>query len=92
MPNFNLIDTPGLNDARIPTADWVGRFNRSDAAKPQPIALLVLLFKASNRPTVGDENILGVWRAALENINAQNCAIIFTHCDEDAELDIEYAE
>ena len=31
---FNLIDTPGLNDARIPTADWVGRFNQSADAKP----------------------------------------------------------
>ena len=27
LANFNLIDTPGLNDTRIPTADWVGRFN-----------------------------------------------------------------
>ena len=23
LPNFILIDTPGLNDCRIPTADWV---------------------------------------------------------------------
>ena len=34
LANFNLIDTPGLNDARIPTADWVGRFNQSADAKP----------------------------------------------------------
>ena len=32
LANFNLIDTPGLNDTRIPTADWVGRFNED--AKP----------------------------------------------------------
>ena len=31
---YNLIDTPGLNDARIPLADWVGRFNQSEDSKP----------------------------------------------------------
>ena len=35
---------------------------------------------------------MGVWRAALDNINAQNCAIIFTHCDEDMSIDQPYAE
>ena len=34
LANFNLIDTPGLNDTRIPTADWVGRFNQCEGSKP----------------------------------------------------------
>ena len=34
MTHFNLIDTPGLNDTRIPTADWVGKFNKSDSTQP----------------------------------------------------------
>ena len=34
MDFFNLIDTPGLNDARIPTADWVSRFNQTPSTKP----------------------------------------------------------
>ena len=32
---FKVIDTPGLNDARIDTFDWVERFNNSgDATSP----------------------------------------------------------
>ena len=29
---FKIIDTPGLNDARIETKDWVERFNNSSNA------------------------------------------------------------
>ena len=35
---------------------------------------------------------MGLWKAAVENIGAQNVALVFTHCDEDAQLDVEYAE
>ena len=47
LENFNLIDTPGLNDARIPTVDWVQRFNTNQHVKPQPLALCIMLFKSS---------------------------------------------
>ena len=30
--DFNIIDTPGLNDSRIETKDWVERFNNSGNA------------------------------------------------------------
>ena len=49
--DFNIIDTPGLNDSRIETKDWVDRFNApGNAARPLPLALAILLFKASTRP------------------------------------------
>ena len=48
---FNLIDTPGLNDRRIDTKDWVDRFNGGNGStKPQDLALAILLFRNSNRP------------------------------------------
>ena len=78
MTNFNLIDTPGVNDNRI---HWMSTFNESDITKTQPIALVVLLFKAHNRPSLTDMNIVRIWKSVFENINAQNHALIFTHCD-----------
>ena len=49
--DFKMIDTPGLNDERIDTKDWVERFNDSgNATSPQPLALAILLFKACDRP------------------------------------------
>ena len=49
--DFKMIDTPGLNDERIDTKDWVERFNDSEnATGPQPLALAILLFKACDRP------------------------------------------
>ena len=49
--HIKIIDTPGLNDERIDTKDWVDRFNDSgNVAGPQPLSLAILLFKASNRP------------------------------------------
>ena len=48
---FKIIDTPGLNDRRIDTKDWVERFNSSEnASGPQPLALAILIFKATDRP------------------------------------------
>ena len=70
LPDFDLIDTPGLNDCRIPTADWVQRFNSCADSQPQPLSLALLVFKASIRPNCGDQNILAIWRAAIDNINA----------------------
>ena len=35
---------------------------------------------------------MGLWKAAVENISVQNVAIVFTHCDEDAVLNVAYAE
>ena len=58
--DFKLIDTPGLNDfLKIDTKDWVDRFNDSGIAKsPQPLALAILLFKASGPPENGDYVVL----------------------------------
>ena len=81
--NFNLIDTPGLNDARIPTVDWVQRFNTNEHVKPQPLALCIMLFKSSARPAIGDINVLGICKNAISNLSPRNCVLIFTHCDED---------
>ena len=32
--DFKIIDTPGLNDARIDTKEWVDRYNDFAAANP----------------------------------------------------------
>ena len=49
--DFKILDTPGLNDRRIDTKEWVERFNSSGkATSPQPLALAILLFKATDRP------------------------------------------
>ena len=79
---FNIIDTPGLNDANIDTKDWVDRFNDAqNGAGPQPLALAILLFKAGNRPSKDDYVVLGVCAKAIGNLNPKNIVVIFTHCD-----------
>ena len=46
LENFTLIDTPGLNDPKIPTADWSTRFNSSEVTTNEKrIALSLLVFK-----------------------------------------------
>ena len=48
---FNLIDTPGLNDMRIPTADWSNRFNAwLEQTNNHTIDLALMLFCCSVRP------------------------------------------
>ena len=66
---FKIIDTPGLNDTRIETKDWVDRFNDSaNGAGPQPLALAILLFKASNRPQKDDYVVLAMCKQAIGNL------------------------
>ena len=80
--HFNLIDTPGLNDKRIDTKDWVDRFNGGNGStKPQDLALAILLFKNSTRPQRDDYIVLSMCKQAIENLAPQNVALIFTHCD-----------
>ena len=79
---FNIIDTPGLNDANIDTKDWVDRFNDAkNGAGPQPLALAILLFKAGNRPSKDDYVVLGVCAKAIGNLHPKNIVVVFTHCD-----------
>ena len=92
MEHFNLIDTPGLNDARIPTVDWVQRFNTNSAVQPQPLSLVMMLFRCSSRPSVDDQSVLLICKNAIAKLAPANCVLIFTHCDEDDEMDLEYAE
>ena len=92
--HFSLIDTPGLNDMQIPTADWGTRYNSSSviAQGPTRIDLNLILFKCKIRPDFSDFNILAVLSHAVENFTLQNSAIIFTFADQDSEMDEEYAE
>ena len=67
--DFKMIDTPGLNDERIDTKDWVERFNDSgNATSPQPLALAILLFKACDRPQNGDYVVLQMCMKAVRDL------------------------
>ena len=90
--HFNLIDTPGLNDQRIDTKDWVDRFNGGNGStKPQDLALAILLFKNSGRPQRDDYVVLSMCKQAIANLAPQNVALVFTHCDESQNFDKDYA-
>ena len=90
--HLNLVDTPGLNDTRIDTKDWVGRFNGGNGCtKPQDLGLAILLFKQCNRPQMDDYVVLNMCKTAIDNLAPQNVALIFTFCDESASFDLEYA-
>ena len=54
--DFAIIDTPGLNDARIDTREWVERYNNADSATGSisRLDLAILLFKANPRPSNND--------------------------------------
>ena len=89
---FTLIDTPGLNDMRIPSSDWGTRYNDSDVIKNcNGIDLVLILFKCKIRPDVSDFNILAVLMQVLESVKPKNCALVFTFADQDDEMDHEYA-
>ena len=89
---FKIIDTPGLNDRRIDTKDWVERFNNSEnATGPQPLALAILIFKATDRPQNGDYIVLQMCMKAVGDLKPDNLALVFTHCDMDGEFDKDYA-
>ena len=60
---FRLIDTPGLNDMRIPSSDWGTRYSDSDV-----IDFVLILFKCKIRPDVSDFNILTVLMQVLESV------------------------
>ena len=89
---FKLIDTPGLNDMRIPSSDWGTRYNESDVIKNcKCIDLVLILFRCKIRPDVSDFNILAVLMQVLESVKPKNCALVFTFADQDDEMDHEYA-
>ena len=89
---FRLVDTPGLNDMNIPSADWGTRFNNSGVIRDNVgIDLVLILFKCKIRPDVSDFNILAVLMQVLETVQPKNCAIVFTFADQDADMDHDYA-
>ena len=82
--SFKLIDTPGLNDMKIPTSDWGVRFNNSEVlAGSRQVDLNLILFRSKIRGDFSDFNILAVLKNAMENLNPENTAIIFTFADQD---------
>lgn len=44
VPNFDLVDAPGLNDMDMPLNEWGARLNTS-ALKGKPVNLCLLVFK-----------------------------------------------
>lgn len=57
----------------------------------KPISLALILFRASERPSIADANILAVLKQTIETINPATIAIIFTFCDQDPTFNIDYA-
>ena len=79
---FILIDTPGLNDPKMSTADWSTRYNSSSAtSNSAQIALILLVFKCSQRPSRDDANNINVLQQVVNEIKASSCAVIFTFAD-----------
>lgn len=82
FPNFYLIDTPGLNDTRIPMADWACRYNETtEMSAQETIHLALIIFKCKERPDLADFNIMGALKEALDHICPQNVALVFTFAD-----------
>ena len=83
--HFNLIDTPGLNDPNMTTAEWGTKLNEwseSQTDAQRRIGLTCLIFKQCPRPDTADVNCLAVLKNALSRLNAKNLCVIFTFCDE----------
>ena len=83
---FNLIDTPGLNDPDIPITEWANRFNEWNQMlvdrRIKGVDLVLLIFKQSTRPTSQDTKNLAVLKHALSSIGPENLCVVFTFCDE----------
>ena len=64
--NFNLIDTPGLNDPNMSTNEWQTTYNKwIEVQGNVRIDLAVLVFKQNIRPSVQDANSLAVLKQAI---------------------------
>ena len=89
---FILIDTPGLNDPKMSTADWSTRYNNSSAtSNSAQIALILLVFKCSQRPSRDDANNINVLQQVVNEIKPDSCAVVFTFADTDEEMDRDLA-
>ena len=44
------------------------------------------------RPAVSDQNVLAICKAAVGKLDSSNVVLVFTHCDQDKELDVDYAQ
>ena len=83
--HFNLLDTPGLNNDRIPTADWAQRLNDWSAAQnggQLSVDLTVLIFKQKPRPDIADSNCLAVLQNTIAECKLNNLCVVFTFCDQ----------
>ena len=49
-----------------------------------------MLFKCGARPSMGEQAVLGICQAAIENLKPLNTVLIFSHCDQDDEFNAEY--
>ena len=49
-----------------------------------------MIFKSGPRPSCSEQAVLGICQAAIENLKPLNTVLIFTHCDQDDEFNVEY--
>ena len=49
-----------------------------------------MLFRASARPSTSNNAVLGICKEAIDNLNPRNTVLIFTHCDQDTQMNAEY--
>ena len=81
--NFNLIDTPGLNDPNMTTNEWSTKYNDWTMKNGDVrIDLALLVFRQSVRPSIQDANSLAVLKEAISSCSPANLVVVFTFCDE----------
>lgn len=74
-----LIDSPGLNDPRMPIGTWINALRKVGGKE---ISLCLLFIMQKFRPDTLDKTNILVMMEALREINPENVAVVFTHCDE----------
>ena len=77
---IDFIDTPGLGAADLPTGIWIENLKEKDMVKTR-INLAIVILKAKYRAEAQDKLNILVLLEALEGLNPENVAVVFTHCD-----------
>lgn len=76
---MTLIDAPGLADPRMPIGDWVNSLKKIGGTK---VSLCLLFIMQKVRPDAQDKMNILVMLEAVKELNPDNVAVVFTHCDE----------
>lgn len=76
---IQVIDTPGTCNINMDDSTWMAFIAEQNS---EPIHMVLVAFRASARPYIGQQEDLLTVFEAISNLDARNVGVIFTFCDD----------